>query len=206
MLRSYKIISVVLISQFVIRLGVTNIGLNNCIMKCCQKEQTSCCGENEKNQCPMGMIDCNESFFPTLFYNSHSTADHKQDLKTNIQELISLAKSDGVIPVLINFPSPQYENAPLEAKEFSNKDLNMQGRWDGFQTALRFIRKNLKWLADKNKISLIDVNARFEKENHNFVKKFSYFIDRMHSTPEGNTIIAETMAPAIKDILATRNQ
>ena len=92
MLRSYKIISVVLISQFVIRLGVTNIGLNNCIMKCCQKEQISCCGENEKPQCPMGMIDCNESFFPTLFYNSHSTADHKQDLKTNIQELITFNK------------------------------------------------------------------------------------------------------------------
>ena len=92
MLRSYKIISVVLISQFVIRLGVTNIGLNNCIMKCCQKEQTSCCGENEKIQCPMGMIDCNESFFPTLFYNSHGTTDYKQDLKTNIQELITFNK------------------------------------------------------------------------------------------------------------------
>ena len=94
MLGSYRIISIVIISQFVIRLGVGTIGLENCTMQCCQKEQISCCGENEKPQCPMGMIDCNESFFPTLFYNSHSIADHKQDLKTNIQELITFNKKN----------------------------------------------------------------------------------------------------------------
>ena len=92
MFRSYKIISIVLISLFVIGLDVGLIGLDNCTMQCCQKEQISCCGENEKPKCPMGMIDCNESFFPTLFYNSHSTADYKQDLKTNIQELITFNK------------------------------------------------------------------------------------------------------------------
>ena len=92
MLGSYKIISIVIISQFVVRLGVGTIDLDNCSIQCCQKEQTSCCGENEKSQCPMGMIDCNESFFPTLFYNSHGTTDYKQDLKTNIQELITFNK------------------------------------------------------------------------------------------------------------------
>ena len=129
-----------------------------------------------------------------------------EEYKTNIQDLISLAKSDGVTPVLINFPSPQFENAPLEAKEFSETDLNMAGRWDGLVISLKYIRTILKELAKKNNIPLVDLNQRFEKENHNFIKKFSYFVDRMHLTPEGNTLIAETMVAPIKNILKIRNQ
>jgi len=134
--------------------------------------------------------------------------DHtwREEYKTNIQDLISLAKSDGVIPVLINFPSPQFKNASLEVKKFSDTDLNMAGRWDGFVISLKYIRAILEELAKKNKIPLIDVNQRFEKENHNFIKKFSYFTDRMHLTPEGNMIIAETIAPSMKNILKIRNQ
>ena len=115
MLGSYRIISIVIISQFVIRLGVGTIGLENCTMQCCQKEQISCCGENEKPQCPMGMIDCNESFFPTLFYNSHSTADHKQDLKTNIQELITFNKIN--IPAIHETTPNSIEKVLKIAKE-----------------------------------------------------------------------------------------
>ena len=33
---------------------------------------------------------------------------------TNIQELIQLAKLDGVTPVIIIFPTPQFEGAPME--------------------------------------------------------------------------------------------
>ena len=82
----------------------------------------------------------------------------------------------------------------------------MAGRWDGFVISLKYIRAILKELAKKNNIPLIDVNQRFEKENHNFIKKFSYFTDRMHLTPEGNTLIAETMVPSIKNIIKIQNQ
>ncbi|MDC0206860.1 GDSL-type esterase/lipase family protein [Nitrospinae bacterium] len=134
--------------------------------------------------------------------------DHKwwEEYKTNIQDLISLAKSDGVTPVLIIFPSPEFENAPLEAKEFSETDLNMAERWDGFVVFLGHIRSILKELAKKNNVPIINVNQRFEKENPDFIKKFSYFVDRMHLTPEGNTLIAETMVAPIKNILKIRNQ
>ena len=72
--------------------------------------------------------------------------------------------------------------------------------------SLGYIRAILKELSKKNNIPIIDVNQRFEKENHNFIKKFSYFIDKMHLTPEGNTLIAETMEASIKNILKIRNQ
>ena len=58
----------------------------------------------------------------------------------------------------------------------------------------------------KNNIPIINVNQRFEKENPDFIKKFSYFVGSIHLTPEGNTLIAETMVAPIKNILKIRNQ
>ena len=130
----------------------------------------------------------------------------QEEYRTNMQELISIAKSDGVIPALIIFPSPHFENAPFSAKDFADKDLGMTDLWDPYVISLGIIREILKQLAIKNDIPIIDVNKRFEEENHDIKKKFSYFVDKMHLTPKGNTLIAKTMAPSIKNILTVLNQ
>ncbi|MBK50000.1 MAG: hypothetical protein CL768_03065 [Chloroflexi bacterium] len=124
--------------------------------------------------------------------------------RDNIQELISVAKADGVIPVLIIFPSPQFENASSEVKSYADQDINMAGNWDAFVIALRHIRSNLRVLAEENGIPLIDVNNSFEKLNNDYKAKFNLFVDRQHLTPKGNTVIAETMLDPIRNIIKQR--
>ena len=112
-----------------------------------------------------------------------------------------MLKSDGVIPVLIIYPAPEFVDAPKEAVQFSEIDLNMAGRWEASLIHLRNVRRIIRELAKENNIPLIDVNKRFEEENSNYKYKFSLFVDRMHLAPKGNTLIAETMLPSIKNIL-----
>ena len=114
--------------------------------------------------------------------------------------MISIAKSDGVVPVLIIFPSPVYENAPPEAKIYAATDISLKGTWEAFVIALGHIRRNLRELAEENNIPIIDVNSSFEKLNDNYKGKFELFIDSMHLTPKGNKLIAETMLKPIKII------
>ena len=85
-----------------------------------------------------------------------------EEYRINIQELIDLAKSDGAVPVLIIYPSPQFENAPLEAIQFSDRDLLMSGRWEEVIVFLKIIRKVIRELAEENNIPIIDINKRFE--------------------------------------------
>ena len=129
----------------------------------------------------------------------------QEEYESNIQGLIDLAKIDGVTPVIIIFPSPEFENAPEEAILFSDKDLNMVGRWEGFVLFLRNIRKIQRELAAKNDIPLIDVNAPFEKMNGDYKEKFKLFKDRMHLTSEGNKLIAETMLEPILKVSEERS-
>ena len=122
----------------------------------------------------------------------------QKEYKSNIQELIDLAKSDGVIPVLILYPSPQFRTTSREIKEFANHDLNMAGRWDAFVTQLQITRKIMRDLAKKNNIDIFDVNSEFDKFNTDFKKKFLFFIDRMHLSIAGNKLIAQAMLPSMQ--------
>lgn len=128
----------------------------------------------------------------------------QEEYKTNMRELIQLAKSDGVSLIIIIFPSPQFDDAPMEAKEFADKDLVMSGNWDAYTLFLKTIRKIQRDLSVEHNIPLIDANSPFSKMNQDYKKKFSYFTDPMHLTPEGNTLVAREMAPALKNIISTK--
>jgi lysophospholipase L1-like esterase len=120
------------------------------------------------------------------------------EYSSNLQALIDEARKDGCIPVLILFPSPEFPGASKEAKEYANLDVGMAGRWDAFVIALQAIRKNLHTLARDNHVPLIDVNQAFDQFNQDYKAKFKLFVDRMHLTQEGNTLIATTMYPEMK--------
>lgn len=120
------------------------------------------------------------------------------EYEQNLQELIDLAKKDGVVPMLILFPSPHFPNASEEVKRYADEDLNMGGRWDAFVIALEGIRERLHRLADRNKIPLIDANAEFDKLNADYKEKFELFTDRMHLTEEGDKLLAKAMYPCVK--------
>lgn len=124
-----------------------------------------------------------------------------EEHRSNLQELIDEARKDGCIPVLILFPSPEFSGASPEVKKFADVDLNMAGRWDAYVTSLKGIRKNLHELAQKNQIPLIDVNQAFNRYNQDHQAKFKLFVDRMHLTKEGNTLIAQTMYPEMKTLV-----
>lgn len=124
--------------------------------------------------------------------------------KDNLNELILASKSDGVVPVLINFPSPFFENASLDAKKYADQDIDMAGLWDAYVIAMGHARSNLRELAKSNNIPLIDVNIAFEKLNDDYKAKFKIFTDKMHLVPAGNTLIAETMLDPIKKIVQKR--
>jgi lysophospholipase L1-like esterase len=125
------------------------------------------------------------------------------EYEENLQEVIDLSKRDGVIPVLVLFPSPHFAGASDDVKRFADADLNMWGRWDAFVVALAGIRGRLHRLADHNGIPLIDVNGAFERYNGDYQRKFEFFTDRMHLTYEGERLIATTMYPCLEALVRT---
>ena len=120
------------------------------------------------------------------------------EYEQNLQELIDLAKKDGVVPMLIKFPSPQFPNASEEVKRWADEDLNMWGRWDAFVIALDAIRERQRRLAERNRIPLVDANAEFDKLNGDYKEKFELFTDRMHLTEEGDKLLAKAIYPCMK--------
>jgi lysophospholipase L1-like esterase len=135
------------------------------------------------------------------FFTEADSPVWQAEYKGNLQALIDEARKDGCIPVLIMLPSPTFPGAPKEAKDFADADLNMSGRWEAMVVALQAIRKNLHQLARENQIPLIDVNQAFDQYNQDHKAKFKLFVDRMHLTKEGNTLIATTMYPEIKALV-----
>jgi lysophospholipase L1-like esterase len=125
----------------------------------------------------------------------------QEEHRKNLQALIEAAVADKCLPVFVVFPSPEFAGATQEVKDFADLDLNMAGRWDGFVTALKAIRRNLHHLAEKNGKPLIDANAPFESLNGDYRAKFQLFVDRMHLTKEGNALIAKAMYPEIKGVV-----
>lgn len=120
------------------------------------------------------------------------------EYEENLQELITLSKQNGVLPILVLFPWPYFAHAPVEAKELADRELNTWGRWDGFVTALDGIQKRLRVLEDRNGIPLIDANAEFEKYTSDYERKFEFFMDTKHLTEEGERLLATAMHPCLR--------
>lgn len=122
-----------------------------------------------------------------------------EEYRKNIQQLIHSSRRDGVEPILVLFPSPQFDDASVEVKEYAENDIAMAGRWDALVKALGVIRSILKEIAERNNVMLIDVNSEMEKQNKNYKEKFLYFTDRMHLTKAGNVFVAENMYGPLRE-------
>ena len=101
---------------------------------------------------------------------------------------------------MLSHASPCFENASDEAKEFANKDLNMNNRFDCFVKYLEIIHNATISLCDEKGVHFIDVRDAFDRMRP-FQKRFSLFVDRMHFTEEGDALLADSIFQKIKGIL-----
>ena len=88
----------------------------------------------------------------------------------------------------------------IEAKEFANKDLNMNNRFDCFVKYLAIIHNATISLCDEKGAHFIDVRDAFDKVTP-FQKRFSLFVDRVHFSEEGNALLADSIFQKIKGVL-----
>ena len=120
--------------------------------------------------------------------------------KTNIGQFIDECNENKIKCFLLSHASPCFENASDEAKEFSNKDLNMNNRFDCFVKYLAIIHNATISLCDKKGAHFIDVRDAFDKVSP-FQKRFSLFVDREHFSEEGNALLADSIFQKIKGVL-----
>ena len=120
--------------------------------------------------------------------------------KTNIGQLIDECKKNKIKCFLLSHASPCFENASDKAKEFSNKDLNMNNRFDCFVKYLEIIHNATISLCEEKGAHFIDVREEFN-EVVPYQKRFGLFVDRMHFTEEGNALLADSIFQKIKGVL-----
>ena len=132
--------------------------------------------------------------------NTLSDQTWLEEWKTNIGQFIDECNENKIKCFLLSHASPCFENASDEAKEFANKDLNMNNRFDCFVKYLEIIHNATISLCDKKGVHFIDVRDAFDKVSP-FQKRFSLFTDRMHFTEEGNALLADSIFQKIKGIL-----
>ena len=123
-----------------------------------------------------------------------------EEWKTNVGQFIDECNENKIKCFLLSHASPCFDNASDEAKEFSNKDLNMNNRFDCFVKYLAIIHNATISLCDKKGAHFIDVRDVFDKVRP-FQKRFGLFVDRMHLTEEGNALLADSIFKKIKGIL-----
>lgn len=122
----------------------------------------------------------------------------------NIGKIIDICKEHKIKCYLLCAPLPVYENAPKEAREFANKDLNMHDRFDIFLDYQRLIRTSHQKLSKEKDIGLFDLTSVLdgycldEKGRVDYKRRFSFFIDREHLTEETNAIIANSIYEEIR--------
>ena len=123
-----------------------------------------------------------------------------EEWKTNVGQFIDECNKNKIKCFLLSHASPCFDNASDETKNFANKDLNMNDRFDIFLEYLQIIHKATISLCDEKGAHFIDVRDEFDAVTP-FQKRFSLFVDRMHFTEEGNTLLADSVFKKIKGIL-----
>lgn len=127
--------------------------------------------------------------------------------RNNIGKIIDLCKEHSIQCYLVSHVSPVYENAPKEAKDFSEKDLNMNGRFEILLDYIKLIHNATVGLARGKGIKFIEITSDFDRyypdgnEEMQYKKRFSLFTDRMHFTEEGNFLLAKSIYGRIKEDL-----
>jgi len=130
----------------------------------------------------------------------------QEEYKTNVSNLIELAKSEGVTTVLLNIASPTFDNPSELVREYADHDIIMRGNWDINHTVLKSVYKINLELAQEKDVSLIDVNKVFDTYNKNYKQKFKFFTDFIHLTEDGHKLVAETIAKPLRKIINSKNK
>lgn len=125
----------------------------------------------------------------------------------NVTNIFKLCQTNGIKVYLIGHVHPMYSNATPEAKEYADKDLDMNGQFDVFVKFHKILREESIKLCLKNKVTFLDIATDFEKLNSEFSgsnyykNRFSWFVDRTHLTERGNEFIANFINNKIKKTL-----
>ena len=125
------------------------------------------------------------------------------EVETNLQRLITLAKADGVLPVLMVGAMPQFAGASDDVKALADRDLHMDGRWDAYVVALDQLHARVRTLAARNAIPLIDAQAVFARDIADYRERLALFMDRVHPLEDGDRRVAAAMYPGLRAAVET---
>lgn len=124
--------------------------------------------------------------------------------KDNVGQIIKLCRENNIKCYLLSHASPVYKDAPREAKDFAENELSMDGRFDIFVDYINIIHANTVELCKEMGAKFIDVSDNFNQyclDNQDLIqykKRFSLFVDKLHFSDEGNSMLAKAIYQKIK--------
>jgi len=127
--------------------------------------------------------------------------------KNNAKEMATLCHNEGVKCFFISTLSPVFKNASKQDKIQADRELNMSGRFDIFCKYLDMLEPITQEVCQETGATYLDLRADFEDYIEKFSceeytkKRFSLFVDRMHFTDEGNSVLANAIYNKIKPYL-----
>jgi len=130
-----------------------------------------------------------------------------EEWKNNMRNIIDSCHTHGIKCFFLSSMIPAYEGAPLEAKQFADRDLDMGKRFDQWVRFLEIIHGAARELCGDGRAQFIDVRPWFEKylsrfdRSDYFKERFQLFVDRAHFSEKGNQWLAQAVYEQIKDKL-----
>jgi len=127
--------------------------------------------------------------------------------RENISQVINLCRQHNIKCYLLSHPSPTYKDASLEAKNFAETDLNMDGRFDILVDYIDLIHKTTEDLCKETGAKFINFTKSFDEhclDNNgkiDYKKRFLLFNDKMHLSNEGNFLFGKSVYEKIREDL-----
>ncbi len=104
-----------------------------------------------------------------------------EDYEKNLEEMIRIAKANGIIPILMSQPRRTKLPPRPELKVYTI-----------MQTSYNNSMRNV---AQRNKVKFVNLQSAFSLE-----KDFEIFLDQAHPTPKGHFIMAKELSAAIQSL------
>lgn len=116
--------------------------------------------------------------------------------RNNIGEIADLCVARNIRCYVLGTLSPTFDNAPKEAKDFADKDLNMCGRFDIYRKFVKLINEMAEKLCEEKKIGFLDFVSDLDRLDYK--DRYMLFVDRMHFTEKGNAYLADMIFQSIR--------
>ncbi|OPZ86439.1 MAG: GDSL-like Lipase/Acylhydrolase [Firmicutes bacterium ADurb.Bin419] len=139
--------------------------------------------------------------------------DHPDDWflpwRANVKKLGDVCRENNIKLVLLSHPSPVFDSATSEEKQFAEIDIGIKGRFDCFVRYINFINEKTRELCVAESYVYVDITEdldsycrRFHDGALGYAKaRFGLFVDRMHFSEDGSLFVANVVFNKIKGLL-----